>query len=233
VLTWLLTLCIGLDYCGQDWRWETLLEKLHSLLDSETEGDALAWLDDGWFVVEQKREARLAVELGLRVCSLRQALEALGFECREELQGGYAVFRHESFVRSRPDLIERILEQDVSFSGSEAEMEMPNVAYSSALKPLEVRLSLPAARSQCWEVTIAPSVLPHPSVGDVAGCRFPGDGGFGAINDWGDVLDDLDECSDHDMSSPMWWSQRSDFSSICTDDLSDMDSLSQTSAYYA
>ncbi|KAE9097047.1 hypothetical protein PF010_g16118 [Phytophthora fragariae] len=44
---------------------------------------------------------------------------------------------------------------------------------------------------------------------------------------WDDVFDHSDQWSDHDLNSPMWWSQRSDFSSICTDDLSDMDTLSQ------
>ncbi|KAE8997578.1 hypothetical protein PF011_g15428 [Phytophthora fragariae] len=46
---------------------------------------------------------------------------------------------------------------------------------------------------------------------------------------WDDVFDHSDQWSDHDLNSPMWWSQRSDFSSICTDDLSDMDTLSQLS----
>ncbi|CAI5722783.1 unnamed protein product [Peronospora effusa] len=85
---------------------------------------------------------------------------------------------------------------------------MPSVAYSSALKPLEVRLSLSDTRSQSWEVTIAPSVLPHPTFDatDVS-CYHESSS---TENSWGDI----------------------DFSSICTDDLSDMDTLSQISTYY-
>ncbi|KAE8967038.1 hypothetical protein PF005_g28535, partial [Phytophthora fragariae] len=103
------------------------------------------------------------------------------------------------------------------------------------LKPLEVRLSLSDSQSQSWEVTIAPSVLPHPNF-DVAEV-FHFEGTFGVASSaeetsWEDVIDHSDQWSDHDLNSPMWWSQRSDFSSICTDDLSDMDTLSQLSTYY-
>ncbi|EGZ30024.1 hypothetical protein PHYSODRAFT_323479 [Phytophthora sojae] len=222
---------------GVDWSWRTFLQKLHFFLDNETEGDSLAWLEDGvHFVVHQTSEAPLETWLGLRVCSLHQVLEALNFQCREELRWEYVIYHHDCFVRGNPLKIKEMLQPDTSAVSSKAGgMTMPNVTYSSTLKPLEVRLSLSDSHSQSWEVMIAPSVLPHPNF-DVPEA-FKVEESFGAGNSadetsWDDVFDYSDEWSDHDLSSPMWWSQRSDFSSICTDDLSDMDTLSQLSTYF-
>ncbi|KAG6572867.1 WW domain [Phytophthora cinnamomi] len=222
-----------------DWGWRTFLEKLHFFLDNETEGDSLAWLEDGVrFVVHQASEARLETWLGLRGCSLHQVLEALNFHCRQELHWEHAIYRHDCFVRGNPLKIDEMLvgRDSSGLVGKEvADMAMPSVAYSSALKPLEVRLSLSDSHSQSWEVTIAPSVLPHPNFDGVEFFHFEESVGAGSSaeeNSWEDMLDNSDQWSDHDLNSPMWWSQRSDFSSICTDDLSDMESLSQLSTYY-
>ncbi|KAF1793874.1 hypothetical protein GQ600_18310 [Phytophthora cactorum] len=172
---------------------------------------AIAWLEDGsQFIVEHTGDVKLAQLLGLRVCSVHQVLEALNFECLDESHWDFSIYRHGCFVRGDPHKIEQIAGYD-SLS-AEKDVVMPNIAYSSELKPLEVRLSLSDSQSQSWEVTIAPS-------------QHGGDS-------WGDIFDNSEELSDHDMNSPIWWSQRSDFSSICTDDLSDMDTLSQISAFY-
>ncbi|GMF17223.1 unnamed protein product [Phytophthora fragariaefolia] len=228
--------CSDQSSSGGDWSWRTLLEKLHFFLDNETEGDALAWLEDGvHFVVHQSSEIRLEAWLGLRACSLHQVLEALGFHCREELHWDYSIYCHDSFVRGCPRKIEEMVADDARGPPSkEVDVVMPSVAYNSALKPLEVRLSLSDSHSQSWEVTIAPSVLPHPNFDTSEVFHFEGTFGDGssAEDSWEGMLDEADQWSDHDVDSPMWWSQHSDFSSICTDDLSDMDVLSQISAYY-
>ncbi|GMF13833.1 unnamed protein product [Phytophthora lilii] len=215
----------GSDYAGEDWSWKTFLEKLHFILDEGVEGDSVSWMDDGkHVVVRHGREGGIEARLGLRVCSLHQMLEAMNFECREELHWEFSIYRHDSFVRGSPGKVEEIISEAIR-------IVMPTVAYDPALKPLEVRLSLPEAHSHSWEVTVAPTVLPHPTVDDLV--LFQRSFGVGVgESSWGDMLDDSEQWSDHDMNSPMWWSQHSDFSSICTDDLSDMDSLSQISAYY-
>lgn len=92
-------------------------------------------------------------------------LGALNFECQEEKRLEYTIYRHDCFVLGNPGKIKQILHvgHDTSLFSAEKDVVMPSVAYNSALKPLEVRLSLPDTRSQSWEVTIAPSVLPHPT----------------------------------------------------------------------
>ncbi|POM64014.1 Hypothetical protein PHPALM_20520 [Phytophthora palmivora] len=219
---------------GENWSWKSFLELLHFFLDSEIERDALAWLDGGLqFIVHHTGEVNVAQRLGLRVCSLRQALEALSFTCLEETQWGYTIYHHNSFVLGNPGRIEEILALSGSLSVKK-DMVMPSIAYNSELKPLEVRLSFPDPLSKSWEVTVAPSILPRPTFDATEDVTFQNvDFGNSADeNSWDDVVDNLDEWSDHDMNSPLWWSQRSDFSSICTDDLSDMDTLSQINAYY-
>ncbi|CAH0493890.1 unnamed protein product [Peronospora farinosa] len=211
--------------------WRTLLQNLHFLLDNETEGEALTWCGNGkQFLIQRTREVRLAKQLGLRVCSLHQVLETLNFECQEADHWNFTIYRHDCFVLGRPEKIEQIPSHNMPLFSTDKDVVMPSVAYSSALKPLEVRLSLSDIRSQSWEVTIAPSVLPHPTFDatDVS-CYHESSS---TENSWGDMFDESDQGSDHDMNSPLWWSQRSDFSSICTDDLSDMDTLSQISTYY-
>ncbi|CAH0481072.1 unnamed protein product [Peronospora belbahrii] len=219
------------DRRGQDDKsWRSILEKLHYCLDNETEEDALVWLDNGThFLVQQTREVRLAKRLGLRVCTLHQMLEAFNFKYQEDGdQREYTIYYHECFILGHPEKIEQILSHDMPRFSTDKDVEMPHVAYSSALKPLEVRLSLPDTSSQSYEVTIAPSVLPCPTF-DAADVFF-----YRANRSVGNAsFDESSEWSDHDVTSPLWWSQRSDFSSICTDDLSDMDTLSQISAYYA
>ncbi|CAI5730471.1 unnamed protein product [Peronospora destructor] len=212
--------------------WRTILPKLHFFLDNETDGEALAWRGNGThFFVQRTREVRLAKQLGLRVCSLHQVLETLNFECQEEDHWNYTIYRHDCFVLGRPEKIEQIPSRNMPlFFSTDKDVVMPSVVYSSALKPLEVRLSLSGTRSQSWEVTIAPSVLPRPTFDatDVP-CYHESNS---LENSWEDMFDESEQGSDHDMNSPLWWSQRSDFSSICTDDLSDMDTLSQISTYY-
>ncbi|CAH0493896.1 unnamed protein product [Peronospora farinosa] len=211
--------------------WRTLLQNLHFLLDNETEGEALTWCGNGSHCpIQRTREVRLAKQLGLRVCSLHQVLETLNFECQEADHWNFTIYRHDCFVLGRPEKIEQIPSHNMPLFSTDKDVVMPSVAYSSSLKPLEVRLSLSDTRSQSWEVTIAPSVLPHPTFDatDVS-CYHESSS---TENSWGDMFDESDQGSDHDMNSPLWWSQRSDFSSICTDDLSDMDTLSQISTYY-
>ncbi|KAG2786809.1 hypothetical protein PC129_g6196 [Phytophthora cactorum] len=224
----------GLDISGDIWSWRNLLERLHFLLDNELERDAIAWLEDGsQFIVEHTGDVKLAQLLGLRVCSVHQVLEALNFECLDESHWDFSIYRHGCFVRGDPHKIEQIAGYD-SLS-AEKDVVMPNIAYSSELKPLEVRLSLSDSQSQSWEVTIAPSVLPRPAFDTGENFHFQESAVFESSmgeSSWGDIFDNSEELSDHDMNSPIWWSQRSDFSSICTDDLSDMDTLSQISAFY-
>ncbi|ETP04025.1 hypothetical protein F441_19120 [Phytophthora nicotianae CJ01A1] len=221
-----------LDIPGEIWSWRNLLERLHFLLDNELERDALAWLEDGaQFIVEHAGEAKLAQLLGLRVCSVHQTLEALNFECLDESHWDFSIYRHDCFVRGDPNKIEQI----AGYDNAAKDFEMPNIAYSSELKPLEVRLSLSDSQSQSWEVTIAPSVLPHPTLDVGEDFHLQNSVAFESCTreiSWGEIFENSDEMSDHGMNSPLWWSQRSDFSSICTDDLSDMDMLSPISAFY-
>ncbi|KAI9911538.1 hypothetical protein PsorP6_009178 [Peronosclerospora sorghi] len=226
----------GDDNAGENGSWRPLLKKLHFFLDNETEREVLAWSGGGFhFLVQQEGEVRLAERLGLRVCSLRQALEALNFDCQEENQCQYTMYRHDSFVRGRSDMIERILVgHNVPLFSIERNVVRPNVTYSSALKPLEVRLSLPDTNYKSWEVTIAPSVLAHPTLDtkEVVSLHETLGGDSNAETSWEDIFDEPGQWSDHDIHSPLFWSQRSDFSSICTDDLSERDALSQISAFY-
>ncbi|TDH68543.1 hypothetical protein CCR75_000307 [Bremia lactucae] len=224
----------GHDSDGDCWRWRTLLEKLHFLLDNELEGSVLNWLHDGsQFVVKHTGEIKLAKLLGLQVCSLDQVLEALHFECRVEDHWNCTIYRHWCFVRGHPHKIDRIA--GYNSLSPEWGFVMPNIAYNSELKPLEVRLSLLGSTEQAWEVTIAPTVLPQPTLDVTEDFFFQENVTFcSAVEEvsWKKEFDSSDDCSDHNMKSPLWWSQRSDFSSICTDDLSEMDSLSQISAFY-
>ncbi|CEG38298.1 WW domain [Plasmopara halstedii] len=210
-------------------RRKCLLMKLHILLDNELETDALMWLEDGLhFIVQQKKEIKLAQLLGLRVCSLHQVLEALNFDYAEEDHESYTVYRHQYFLRGNSNEIDQIIP-------AEKYLAMPNIAYSSELKPLEVRLSLADSRVQSCEVTIAPSHQLNKTIELRDASYYQEVAGFNVSmkeNSWGDKVDFLDEWSNHDMNSPLWWSQRSDFSTICTDELSEMDTLSQISAYY-
>ncbi|KAG7401043.1 hypothetical protein PHYBOEH_003238 [Phytophthora boehmeriae] len=224
--------------------WRDFLERLYFCLEDGTEQHSLSWIEDGsHFAINQAHESRIEALLGLRVCSVHQALEVLGFECTEELFSEYSIYRHSSFTRGHPDKIEQILAHPTPSPPREQDLTMPNVAYNSDLNPLEVRVTLPDSRSQAWEVTIAPSI--HrleigKGTGDggpvIAAWRFAEVGSdvssLEAFRE--EMVMDTDRCgSDSEMESPLWWSQRSDFSSICTDDLSDMDALSQISAYYA
>ncbi|KAL7687261.1 hypothetical protein Plhal304r1_c023g0079481 [Plasmopara halstedii] len=214
---------------GDRWSYRCLLMKLHILLDNELETDALMWLEDGLhFIVQQKKEIKLAQLLGLRVCSLHQVLEALNFDYAEEDHESYTVYRHQYFLRGNSNEIDQIIP-------AEKYLAMPNIAYSSELKPLEVRLSLADSRVQSCEVTIAPSHQLNKTIELRDASYYQEVAGFNVSmkeNSWGDKVDFLDEWSNHDMNSPLWWSQRSDFSTICTDELSEMDTLSQISAYY-
>lgn len=192
------------------------------------------WLEDGLqFIVYQAKEFKLAKLLGLRVCSIYQVLEALNFECLEE-QSNYSIYRHHCFIRGNVHMIEQII--NYSNLGEGKKFAMPSIAYSSELRPLEVRLNLSDSKLQSWEVTIAPSVLSHPTTLDICEDFLMQE--KSAIRSssgeclWGNLFSSSDEWSDHDMNSPLWWSQQSDFSSICTDDLSDMDALSQISVHY-
>ena len=220
-----------------------MLESLHFVLESETEGDAVAWLDNGThFCVLQAREHRLAKVLGLRVCSLHQVLEALNFESEEKREWECTVYHHGCFVLGHPEQIDQIVppighKLPHLSTFTEKDVPRPCVTYNSALKPLEVRLNLSSKSPQSWRVTIAPSVLLGPTF-DATDTSSPHeradpfDGNRAGDGSWGHVSQDSRHPSDHDMNSPLWWSQRSDFSSICTDDLSDMDTLSQISAFY-
>ncbi|CAI5714652.1 unnamed protein product [Hyaloperonospora brassicae] len=238
------------------WSWRAVLERLHLCLDSDTAPDALAWLDNGThFYVAQTREDRVAAALGLRVCSLQQVLAAWSFDCHDEERARdcYTVYHHSCFVRGDPQQIDHIVSPlvapDLSFvrrPHTEKDVTMPRVTYSAALRPLEVRLRLSsthATTSPSWRVTIAPPTVllcstvdaadawahgRHESVADFLCDSSRASGGAS----WGDAGDDAGHASDHDMDSPLWWSQQSDFSSICTDDLSDVDTLSQLSAFY-
>ncbi|RLN48645.1 hypothetical protein BBJ29_002545 [Phytophthora kernoviae] len=225
--------------------WGAFLEKLHSCLENGTEEDSFSWVGDGsQFAIMQTHEPRIEALLGLRVCSVHQALEVLGFECTQELYSEYSIYRHRSFVRGNPGTIGQILAHSMLPSSNEKDLTMPRVAYSSELNPLEVRVIPRDLHSQAWEVTIAPSILPHLAIDKGVG------GGDSVAAMWHfaeitrdesnretcreGILMDTDRWgSDTEMESPLWWSQRSDFSSICTDDLSDMDTLSQISTYYA
>ncbi|OWZ17040.1 hypothetical protein PHMEG_0009074 [Phytophthora megakarya] len=209
----------GHEVAGEPWSWRGLLQQLLSILDNGVERDSgskAAW-----------REGKLAQRLGLRVCSLHQVLEALAFEYMEEKQWGYTIYHHHSFVLGHPDRVDEILALSPSPS-TERDFMMPSIAYSSELNPLEVRLSLPDPLSKTWEVTIAPSILPLAILDASEDFNILQTADFGPAE--GELLDNLDGGSDHDVNSPLWWSQHTDFSSICTDDLSDLDSLSQTSA---
>ncbi|KAL3674621.1 hypothetical protein V7S43_000564 [Phytophthora oleae] len=229
----------GKDYSGENWCWGTFLKKLHFFLDQGTAGFALAWLQDGsHFIVQHSKEVELAKQLGLRACSLHQVLETLNFECQEESHWEYTIYHHNCFMLGNPEKIEEILDHETlsPSASTDQAVAMPSIAYSSALKPLEVRLSLPDSHSQSWEVTIAPSVLPHPTFDVTEELLTDESTTFTRRTEersWGDLLDTTDEWSDPDMNSPLWWSQRSDFSSICSDDLSDMDTLSQISSFFS
>ncbi|KAF1776838.1 hypothetical protein GQ600_11500 [Phytophthora cactorum] len=186
-------------------RWRNLLERLHFLLDNELERDAIAWLEDGsQFIVEHTGDVKLAQLLGLRVCSVHQVLEALNFECLDESHWDFSIYRHGCFVRGDPHKIEQIAGYD-SLS-AEKDVVMPNIAYSSELKPLEVRLSLSDSQSQSWEVTIAPSVLPRPAFDTGENFHFQESAVFESSmgeSSWGDIFDNSEELSDHDMNSPI------------------------------
>ncbi|KAG1685762.1 hypothetical protein DVH05_007756 [Phytophthora capsici] len=235
-LTYYVTLA-ETNYFGEKWCWRTFLEKLHYVLDQGTAGYALSWLQDGsHFVAHRSKEGEVAKQLGLRVFTLHQVLETLGFECQEESDWEYIIYRHDCFVLGNPGKIEGILNHEtLSPSTAVQAVVMPSVAYNSELKPLEVRMSLPDSHSQSWEVTIAPSVLPHLTFDDTEELMV--DESSTLANNtgercWGSMLEHTDEWSDPEMNSPLWWSQRSDFSSICSDDLSDIETLSQISSFF-
>ncbi|OWZ09313.1 hypothetical protein PHMEG_00018009 [Phytophthora megakarya] len=220
----------GHDCAGEYWSWKDFLQHLLFILDNEIERDSVQWLEGGVeFIVQHTGEGKLAQRLGLRVCSLHQVLEALAFEYMEDNQCGYTIYHHHSFVLGHPSRIDEILALELSPS-IERDIVMPNITYSSELKPLEIRLSLPDPLSKNWEVTIASSILSLTTLD--AGEDFDTPETTGISPAKGTLIDDLDEGSDHDVNSPLWWSQHTDFSSICSDDLSDTDTLSQISAYY-
>ncbi|KAF4036535.1 hypothetical protein GN244_ATG11241 [Phytophthora infestans] len=217
----------------ENWSWRNLFERLHCLLDNELELDTLAWLEDGTqFIVVHTGEEKLAQLLSLRVCSVHMTLEAMNFKYLEDYHGGFTIYRHDCFVRGDPHKIAQI----EGCNSAEMDFAMPNIAYDAELKPLEVRLSISDPQAQAWEVTIAPSVLPDRTFDVCEDFHLEEnvnsfDSGMQETS-WGEMSADSGAWSDHDMNSPLWWSQRSDFSSICTDDLSDMDTLSQISAFY-
>ncbi|KAK1947339.1 hypothetical protein P3T76_001349 [Phytophthora citrophthora] len=227
------------DHFGEKWCWETFLKKLHYFLDQETAGFALAWLQGGsHFIIHHSKEVDLAKQLGLQGCSLCEALQTLGFEFQEESDWEYTIYHHLCFTLGKPETIEEILQvadKELFISADQTVSIMPSIAYSSELKPLEVRLSLPDSHSQPWEVTIAPSALSHATFDttdelmideSTAVTNYTGE------HSWGSILGITGEGSDPDINSPLWWSQRSDFSSICSDDLSGMDTLSQISSFF-
>ena len=222
-----------------------MLERLHLCLDSDTAPDALAWLDNGThFYVTQTREDRVAAALGLRVCSLPQVLAAWSFDCSEGARDGCTVYHHSCFVRGDRQQIDHIVPPlvapDVSFvrrTHTEKDVTLPRVTYSAALRPLEVRLRLssPHAASPSWRVTVAPPTVLLCATVDAADAVAHGR--HESVADWFDRSSSASgaswgDASDHEVDSPLWWSQQSDFSSICTDDLSDVDTLSQLSAFY-
>ncbi|RLN76612.1 hypothetical protein BBJ28_00013348 [Nothophytophthora sp. Chile5] len=228
--------------------WHSFLEKLHGLLEQSTEEDPISWISDGTqFVIHKEGEQKIETQLGLRSSSLHQVLEELNFVCREKLDSAYTIYHHDGFVRGNPSKIQQIQTPVTPPPSSNEDLAMPNVAYNSALNPLEVRVTFPdpTSHTEYWQVTVAPSILP-PCVADPSLYADPLDAildfhdkvlaesGVTEIH-WGEGVDDQmqsDQGAETEMESPLWWSQHSDFSSICSDDLSDMGILSQLSAYY-
>uniref|UniRef100_K3WU10 Uncharacterized protein n=1 Tax=Globisporangium ultimum (strain ATCC 200006 / CBS 805.95 / DAOM BR144) TaxID=431595 RepID=K3WU10_GLOUD len=122
---------------------------------------------------------------------------------------------------------------------------MPDVSYNPALNPLEVRVKCSGSASHCesWHVVIASSLQPEVPSTERASKSFFQQKSCGAestqLSSGTDSHFDqaaapyfVSGCDDRDQESYNWINRPSDASSLCLDDLTDIDILSQISAYY-
>ncbi|TYZ66355.1 hypothetical protein PybrP1_006952 [[Pythium] brassicae (nom. inval.)] len=219
----------------------TFLLKLHACLQLRAADSALCWIEGGTrFQVQLANRDALVSSFGTTATQFRRSLEALDFQLQEERDAAVLIATHSEFSRWKLPDVDKMSASSAKrrVIRPDEVLRMPEVSYNPALKPLEVRVRCSGATASCgesWEVVIASSLKPVASLAEKDERYF--------------MLDDDDECfgserqllvpvadsseEDKDAETCSWLNNSSESSSSqCLDDLTDIDILSQISAYY-
>lgn len=219
----------------------TFLLKLHACLQLKTASGALCWVGDGTrFQVQLASREALASCFGATTTQFRRALEALDFQFQEERESAVLLATHSEFSKWKfPDVdkmsVSSLTRRVIEFDDM---LRMPEVSYNPALKPLEVRVRCFGATASCgesWEVVIASSLKPAASSTerDAPYYMLDDDECFGSDRQlFVPTTTVAGSSEDKDSETCSWLDDSSESSSQCFDDLTDIDILSQISAYY-
>lgn len=226
------------------------LRELHARLSLNTVQDAIYWVEGGaWFKVRPASQAYLLSWFGKSSQAFRQTLESLNFLCCEERESGEQLFAHSAFSKSMLPSAEELAQRSNTDQDNQCqeELRMPDVSYNPTLNPLEVRFKCSraaASHHESWQVMIASSLQPSMTSSERVASYFLQEeeeltGSDSSTPPEADIYFDPERppCSapssqDQEPESYSWISRPSDTSSICMDDFTDIDILSQISAYY-
>lgn len=126
----------------------------------------------------------------------------------------------------------------------QAPMRMPDVSYNPTLNPLEVRVKCSKATShnESWQVVIASNLQPDMTSKERVASHFlqqrycaESTQTPSGADVWFDQAEPSHSTAGSDEREPesySWTHRPSESSSLCLDDLTDIDILSQISAYY-
>lgn len=192
-----------------------LLSRLRSVLDRSRLGDPIFWSDDGLaFILNTEKQRCVSDLVGCSFSSFDDYLRCLSFHCREDPYfTNCVIYSHMLFAQGEPELIRLKLFAESGVGADD--LALPAQSFSSALKPLEVMVHVEKRvfGDTACEVVVASSV----------------------INAVPDHVFANGYCLEASQDSALgsWTNEASQQSSISADDLTDVDILSQISAYYS
>lgn len=234
------------------------LLKLHACLQLNSVGDALRWVDGARFTVQLADKGTVAAHFGSTALKFRRMLEALDFQLQEQQGSEVLLATHSEFSRWAIPNIDKMIARSSRRSNSSSSskkreelLRMPEISYNSALNPLEVRFKCSGAAQSCselWQVVVASSLKTAVKAPEEEESCFVLQEGGGYDSECGEESSSSgdDECfgsercpliaagssEDRDPESYRWISHQSESPSLCLDDLTDIDILSQISTYY-
>lgn len=234
---------------GADEADTNFLRELHARLSLNTAEDAISWVDDGTrFKIRVASEASLISWFGKPSEAFRQTLESLNFQCREERESGELLFAHSEFSKCKLPSVNDFVQHNSRSQDKQCQeaLRMPDVSYNPMLNPLEVRVKCSkaaASHSELWQVVIASSLQPGMTSSErVASYFLQEDEATGSDSSTPPGVDlyfdsERPPCyssssQDREPESYSWVGRPSESSSLCLDDFTDIDILSQISAYY-